>query len=52
MYFPAAIFTGRLTDTAAIFQGYLIQACWVGVLLWINHLLWTRGLRRHTAVGG
>jgi ABC-2 type transport system permease protein len=52
MYFPAAIFTGRLTDTAAIFQGYLIQACWVGILLWINHLLWTRGLRRHTAVGG
>ena len=52
MYFPAAIFTGRITDTAVIFQGYAIQAGWVLVLLVINHALWTRGLRRHTAVGG
>ena len=52
MYFPAAIFTGRITDPTAIFQGYAIQAGWVVVLLAINHALWTRGLRRHTAVGG
>ncbi|MES2693512.1 MAG: ABC-2 family transporter protein [Verrucomicrobiota bacterium] len=52
MYFPAAIFTGRLTDTTAIFQGYALQAAWVVALLLINQLLWTRGLRRHTAVGG
>ncbi len=52
MYFPAAIFTGRLTDPAAIIEGYALQAFWVGVLLFVNHLLWTRGLRRHTAVGG
>jgi ABC-2 type transport system permease protein len=52
MYFPAAIFTGRLVDPTAIFQGYAIQATWVIVLLLVNHLLWTRGLRRHTAVGG
>jgi len=52
MYFPAAIFTGRLTDPTAIFQGYLIQAFWVVVLLLVNQALWVRGLRRHTAVGG
>ena len=52
MYFPAAIFTGRLTDTTAILQGYAIQVAWVGVLLLVNQVLWTRGLRRHTAVGG
>jgi ABC-2 type transport system permease protein len=52
MYFPAAIFTGRITDTAAIWQGYAIQASWVIALLLLNHALWTRGLRRHTAVGG
>jgi ABC-2 type transport system permease protein len=52
MYFPAAIFTGRITDTAVILQGYGIQAAWVLALLLVNQALWTRGLRRHTAVGG
>ncbi len=52
MYFPAAIFTGRITDTAEILQGYGIQAGWVAALLLVNRALWTRGLRRHTAVGG
>lgn len=52
MYFPAAIFTGRLTDPGAIAEGFVIQAVWVLILLAVNHALWTRGLRRHTAVGG
>jgi ABC-2 type transport system permease protein len=51
MYFPAAILTGRIDQSLAT-QGLLIQAFWVVALLGINHLLWTRGLRRHTAVGG
>ncbi len=52
MYFPAAIFTGRLNDPGEIAQGFVIQICWVIILLAINHGLWIRGLRRHTAVGG
>ncbi len=52
MYFPAAIFTERLTDTAQILQGFAIQLCWVAILLVVNYGLWARGLRRHTAVGG
>ncbi|MCX6951523.1 MAG: ABC-2 family transporter protein [Verrucomicrobia bacterium] len=52
MYFPAAIFTGRLTDATLIFQGYAIQAGWVVALLLVNQVLWVRGLREHTAVGG
>lgn len=51
MYFPAAILTGRL-DLAAVGGGLAIQAVWAVLLLLIAHLLWTRGLRRHTAVGG
>lgn len=51
MYFPAAILTGRIGQPLAV--GLLgIQACWVLVLLGIAQLLWRRGLRRHTAVGG
>lgn len=52
MYFPAAIFTGRLSDPAAIAQGFVVQGGWVVILLVINRILWVRGLRRHTAVGG
>jgi ABC-2 type transport system permease protein len=51
MYFPAAIFTGRI-DYASATQGLLIQAFWVVALLIIAQILWRRGLRQHTAVGG
>ena len=52
MYFPAAIFTGRISTPAEALSGLGIQACWVVALLSIATLLWRRGLRRHTAVGG
>lgn len=52
MYFPAAIFTGRISDATEIIQGFGIQACWVVILFAVNRGLWVRGLRRHTAVGG
>jgi ABC-2 type transport system permease protein len=51
MYFPGAILTGRLGLPDAL-QGLAIQAVWVAVLLVANQILWARGLRRHTAVGG
>ena len=51
MYFPGAIFTGRMELPMAL-QGLVIQVGWVAILLLINHVLWVRGLRRHTAVGG
>lgn len=51
MYFPTAIFTGRLDEASAL-NGLAIQSFWVVALLLIAQLLWTRGLRRHTAVGG
>jgi ABC-2 type transport system permease protein len=51
MYFPAAIFTGRL-DQVQVIEGLCIQVLWVAVLLGFAQLLWMRGLRRHTAVGG
>jgi ABC-2 type transport system permease protein len=52
MYFPVAIFTGRLNDPAAALTGLGIQACWVVIILLIGQVLWRRGLRLHTAVGG
>lgn len=52
MYFPVAIFTGRLNDPATVATGLGIQACWVVVILALGQFLWRRGLRLHTAVGG
>lgn len=52
MYFPGAIFTGRLTDPAQIAWQLGIEVIWAALLLGLAHLLWVRGLRRHTAVGG
>jgi ABC-2 type transport system permease protein len=52
MYFPAAILTGRINDPWFALQGLLIQTAWVLALLAFDTVLWRRGLRRHTAVGG
>ncbi len=52
MYFPVAIFTGRLSDPDAILAGLGIQLVWTVVILALGQLLWRRGLRLHTAVGG
>jgi ABC-2 type transport system permease protein len=52
MYFPGAVFSGRIRDTGEILHGIGVQLVWVVLLLGIGHFLWTRGLRRHTAVGG
>ncbi|MDD3180787.1 MAG: ABC-2 family transporter protein [Opitutaceae bacterium] len=51
MYFPAAIFSGRL-DLAQTLEGLSVQAAWVVLLFLLARLLWARGLRHHTAVGG
>lgn len=51
MYFPAAILTGRI-PLADLGGALALQAGWVVLLLAFGHLLWSRGLRRHTAVGG
>ena len=52
MYFPAAIFSGRISDPAFALRGLAIGLAWVIGLLAFGQMLWLRGLRRHTAVGG
>lgn len=52
MYFPAALLTGRITDFDEALRGLAIQGSWALALLGLATLLWRRGLRRHTAVGG
>ncbi len=51
MYFPAAIFTGRI-GPEAVASGLALQAAWAVILLAVAQILWRRGLKRHTAAGG
>ena len=52
MYFPVALLTGRISDPAVIMAMLRIQLFWVVIVLVICQILWRRGLRLHTAVGG
>ncbi len=52
MYFPVALLTGRINDFGTALAMLQIQAFWVAAILVIGHVLWVRGLRLHTAVGG
>jgi ABC-2 type transport system permease protein len=52
MYFPVALLTGRINDPALVWPMLQIQFFWVVVILVIGQILWRRGLRLHTAVGG
>ena len=51
-YFPVAIVTGRIDTLEAAQQGIAIQLVWVLIFVIGGRILWHRGLRRHTAVGG
>jgi ABC-2 type transport system permease protein len=52
MYFPVALLTGRLSDPDLILAMMRIQLFWVAIILVFCQVLWRRGLRLHTAVGG
>ena len=50
-YFPAAILIGHVHGTA-LMHGFLWQGAWIGFFYVLSGILWKRGLRRYTAVGG
>lgn len=50
-YFPVAIATGGI-ESGDLARGFAIQIGWVVIFILGGRLLWHRGLRRHTAVGG
>jgi ABC-2 type transport system permease protein len=50
-FFPAAILIGHVTPTAML-DGFIWQWAWVGFFYVLSGMLWKRGLRQYTAVGG
>jgi ABC-2 type transport system permease protein len=50
-FFPAALVVGHIHG-AAIVAGFAWQWAWVGFFYVLSGILWKRGLRKYTAVGG
>lgn len=50
-YFPAAVYLGRLSESE-LTRGLLLQGAWVVVAFGLARWMWSRGIRRYSAVGG
>jgi ABC-2 type transport system permease protein len=50
-WFPAAILIGHVQGPD-LWQDFLWQWGWIGFFYVFSHVLWQRGLRQYTAVGG
>jgi ABC-2 type transport system permease protein len=51
LYFPISIYMGKATG-AALWEGLAIQAGWVLLAYCSARLMWNRGIRKYSAVGG
>jgi ABC-2 type transport system permease protein len=50
-YFPAAILIGHVQGPALVW-GFFGQWAWIGFFYVLSGMMWKRGLRQYTAVGG
>jgi len=51
LYFPVSIYVGKSTGPA-LYQGLVIQGLWVVAAYFFARFMWTRGIRKYSAVGG
>jgi ABC-2 type transport system permease protein len=51
LYFPVSIYMGKVNG-AELAQGLAMQAFWVAAAYGLARLLWHRGIRKYSAVGG
>lgn len=51
LYFPVGVYLGRIQGVE-LWRGFALQLAWVGVAFLIARFVWSRGLRKYTAVGG
>lgn len=49
--FPVEVLTGQL-NAAELAAGFAVQGAWLAVALGLYQILWRRGVRHYTAVGG
>jgi len=51
VFFPVSIYMGKVTGTALV-QGLFIQIMWVAATYALARMVWGRGLKTYTVVGG
>lgn len=51
LFFPVSIYMGHATG-AALWRGLIVQFVWVLIAYGLARLLWRRGVRHYSAVGG
>ncbi|MEW6156530.1 MAG: ABC-2 family transporter protein [Verrucomicrobiota bacterium] len=51
LFFPVSIYLGRTTGPE-LWQGLAIQLFWVASFYLLARFIWSRGIRKYTAVGG
>ena len=51
MYFPVSLYLGKISN-GELLRGLLIQSCWVTAAYGLARLMWQRGLKKYSAVGG
>ena len=51
LYFPVGIYLGQVKGMA-LWQGLLIQSGWVLFFFVLARVVWSRGIRKYSAVGG
>jgi ABC-2 type transport system permease protein len=51
LYFPVSVYMGKAVG-AELLRGLLIQVFWVAAAYGIARLMWQRGIRKYSAVGG
>lgn len=51
LYFPVSIYVGRTTGSE-LYRGLLIQFAWVVLAFLFAKFMWSRGIRKYSAVGG
>jgi len=51
LYFPVSIYLGQTTG-AALWQGLAMQLTWVLIAYGLARFMWSRGLKKYSAVGG
>ena len=51
LFFPVNIYLGRVSGVA-LYQGLLVQMLWVVAAYFLARFVWSRGIRKYSAVGG
>jgi len=51
MFFPVSIYVGKVSG-AAMYQGLVIQFLWLVAFYVLARVVWWRGIRKYSAVGG